>query len=192
MARNITSAFNTAITDSVVRPFVAVAMLLSGTTLRFWSGYGDITITAGGSSKTFTGLGDFISISNFEEASDLGANGVKISITGIKSSIIALALGAEYTNRNAYVYLGLFDTSQNVVADVYTLFSGKMDVMNISEDSSTGSVTIAVENRLVAFDMPRQRRYTLEDQKVDYSTDLGFEFVPDLQDKQLVWGKQTK
>ena len=192
MARNITSAFNTAISDSVVRPFVAVELLLSGTTLRFWSGYGDITMTAGGSSKTFTGLGDFISISNFEESADLGAHGCKIGITGIKSSIIALALGAEYTNRNAYVYLGLFDASQNVVADVYTLFSGKMDVMNIDEDGGSGSITVSVENRLVAFEMPRQRRYTLEDQKADYSSDLGFEFVPDLQDKQLVWGKKTQ
>ena len=33
MARNITSAFNTAISDSVVRPFVAVELLLSGTTI---------------------------------------------------------------------------------------------------------------------------------------------------------------
>ena len=31
----------------------------------------------------------------------------------------------------------------------------------------------------------------LEDQQVDFSSDLGFEFIPDLQDKEIIWGKKT-
>ena len=33
--------------------------------------------------------------------------------------------------------------------------------------------------------------YTLEDQKIDYPTDVGFEFIPDLQDKEIIWGKKA-
>ena len=33
--------------------------------------------------------------------------------------------------------------------------------------------------------------YTNEDQKIDFTSDLGFEFIPDLQDKEITWGKKT-
>ena len=32
---------------------------------------------------------------------------------------------------------------------------------------------------------------TLEDQKIDFANDVGFEFIPDLQDKEITWGKKT-
>ena len=191
MARNITSAFNTAITNTVVRPIFAVELDLSTGILRFWNGLGDITMTAGGSSQTFTGLGDLMSISAIEESTSVKANNVSMSLSGIKSSLISSALGANYTNRNASVYIGLFDTSKNVIADVYTIFKGKMDVMQISEDGDTSVVTLKCENRLITLDRANERRYTLEDQKIDFPSDLGFEFIPDLQDKQIVWGKET-
>ena len=35
----------------------------------------------------------------------------------------------------------------------------------------------------------RERRYTPEDQKLDYPLDEGFSSVASLQDKQVAWGK---
>jgi|TARA_B110000285_G_scaffold1570_1_gene1673 hypothetical protein len=191
MSRDITSAFNTAITSKVVRPLMAVELEFSDGTLRMWNGYGDITMTAGGSSKTFTGAGDLLGISEIEESDILSMSGVTLTLSGIKSSLISTALSAQYTNRNGAIYLGLFDTSANVIADVYTLFKGKMDVLNISEGQQTTMIQLKLESRLVSFEKASNRMYTLEDQKVDYSNDLGFEFIPDLQDKEIIWGKAT-
>ena len=191
MSRDITSAFNTAITSKVVRPLMAVELEFSDGTLRMWNGYGDITMTAGGSSKTFTGAGDLLGISEIEESDILSMSGVTLTLSGIKSSLISTALSAQYTNRNGAIYLGLFDTSANVIADIYTLFKGKMDVLNISEGQQTTMIQLKLESRLVSFEKASNRMYTLEDQKVDYSNDLGFEFIPDLQDKEIIWGKAT-
>ena len=191
MSRDITSAFNTAITSKVVRPLMAVELEFSDGTLRMWNGYGDITMTAGGSSKTFTGAGDLLGISEIEESDILSMSGVTLTLSGIKSSLISTALSAQYTNRNGAIYLGLFDTSANVIADVYTLFKGKMDVLNISEGQQTTMIQLKLESRLVSFEKASNRMYTLEDQKVDYSNDLGFEFITDLQDKEIIWGKAT-
>ena len=47
MARSITTAFKNAIKSSVVRPLLAVELEFSTGTLRFWNGYGDLTMTAG-------------------------------------------------------------------------------------------------------------------------------------------------
>ena len=192
MARDITTAFNNAIKSTYVKPIFAVELEISDGTLRFWGGYGNLTMTAGGSSKTFTGTGDLLGFTNVSENSTLQMSGITVSMTGIKSSLISSILSADYTNRNGTLYMGLFDTSQNVIADVYTLFKGKMDVANISEGPETSIVTLNIESRLVIFDLPLNRFYTLEDQEVDFSGDLGFEFIPDLQDKEIVWGKKTQ
>jgi len=192
MARDITSAFNTAIINTVVQPLFAIELEISDGTLRFWTGNGDITMTAGGSSKTFTGLGDFLGISPITESSTLQMQGINILLTGIKSSLISSILSAQYTNRDATLYMGLFNTSGTVIADVYTLFKGKMDVCNIAENGETSNISLNVESRLVVFELPKERLYTLEDQQIDFSTDLGFEFIPELQDKEITWGKKTQ
>jgi len=191
MSRDITSAFNTAIIAKVVRPLMAIELEFSDGTLRMWNGYGDITMTAGGSSKTFTGAGDLLGISEIEESDILSMSGVTLTLSGIKSSLISTALSAQYTNRNGAIYLGLFDASANVIADVYTAFKGKMDVLNISEGQQTTMVQLKLESRLISFEKAANRMYTYEDQQVDYPNDLGFEFIPDLQDKEIIWGKET-
>ena len=191
MARDITTAFKNAIEGSVVKPIVGIELEFSDGTLRFWNGYGNLTMTAGGSSKTFNGAGDMLGVSEIEESSTLSMSGVTLTLAGIKSSIISTALSANYTNRKGAIYLGLFDTSNNVIADVYTLFKGNMDVMNIQEGSETCVITLKLESRLITFEKSSNRMYTLEDQKVDFPNDVGFEFIPDLQDKEITWGKKT-
>ncbi|MDB4614321.1 hypothetical protein OAH18_01395 [bacterium] len=192
MARDITSDFNTAIKSTVVQPIFAIELEFSDGTLRFWNGYGSITMSAGGSSKVFTGTGDLLSISPVEESSTLQMNGISVALTGIKSSLVSTALSAQYTNRDAALYMGLYNASGSVIADVYTLFKGKMDVLNITEQADTATITLNIESRLVSFEQPLNRMLTLEDQQVDYSSDLGFEFISDLQDKEIIWGKKTQ
>ena len=191
MARDITTAFKNSIEGSLVKPIIGIELEFSDGTLRFWNGYGNLTMTAGGSSKVFTGAGDMLGVSEIEESSTLSMSGVTLTLAGIKTSIISTALGANYTNRKGAIYLGLFDTSNNVIADVYTLFKGNMDVMNIQEGADTCLITLKLESRLITFEKASNRMYTNEDQKIDFTSDLGFEFIPDLQDKEITWGKKT-
>ena len=85
----------------------------------------------------------------------------------------------------------MFDTNKSVIADVYTLFKGKMDIMKIDEGAESATIVLNLENRLIALDRPKERRYTHEDQQLSFRGDLAFEFVPDLQDKEIIWGKKT-
>ena len=46
-----------------------------------------------------------------------------------------------------------------------------------------------VENKLIDLKRSKVRRYTSEDQEQEYPSDLGLDFVPSLQDMELIWGK---
>ena len=77
-----------------------------------------------------------------------------------------------------------------------------MDTMTISEGAETSSISINVENKLVAFERTKVRRYTAEDQKIDYplklangndnpNYDAGFEFVTSIVEKEIIWGRPS-
>ena len=48
---------------------------------------------------------------------------------------------------------------------------------------------MTAESKLIDLERSRARRYTSEDQKIDYPDDKGLDFIADLQDKAVVWGR---
>jgi hypothetical protein len=64
-----------------------------------------------------------------------------------------------------------------------------MDQMNIQENPDTATIELTVENKLIDLERPRIARYTSAYQKSVYPGDKGMDFIEDLQDKEIVWGR---
>jgi len=191
MSRTLTSGMTAVTTADIVRPAYFVRMVFdsgeSPNVLNIWNGVGDLAF--GG--NTYTGTGDLLSISQITETSDIAATGINVSLTGVKTSFIAIAKDHEYQGRPLTVSLGAFDASGDLIADPVIVFSGFMDTMTISESGANSTISIAVENKLIAFERTKVRRYTAEDQKIDHPTDKGFEFVTAIVQKEIIWGRPT-
>ena len=187
MSRVLSNAMKEMAVAKVVRPIFLVRMVFDSSQLNIWSGVGDISFD----SVTYTGLGDLLSISDIKETSDISATGINVSLSGVKSSLIAIAKDQEYQGRELSVRLGAFNESGSLIADPVIIFSGFMDTMTIAEAGTYSTISIAVENKLVAFERSKVRRYTAEDQKIDHPTDKGFEFVTSIVQKQIIWGRPS-
>ena len=187
MSRVLTNAMKEMAFAKVVRPIFLVRMVFDSSQLNIWSGVGDISFD----SVTYTGLGDLLSISDIQETSDISATGINVSLSGVKSSLIAIAKDQDYQGRELTVRLGAFNESGSLIADPVIIFSGFMDTMTIAEAGNYSTISIAVENKLVAFERSKIRRYTAEDQKIDHPTDKGFEFVTSIVQKEIIWGRPT-
>ena len=187
MSRVLSNAMKEMAVAKVVRPIFLVRMVFDSSQLNIWSGVGDISFD----SVTYTGLGDLLSISDIKETSDISATGINVSLSGVKSSLIAIAKDQEYQGRELSVRLGAFNESGSLIADPVIIFSGFMDTMTIAEAGTYSTISIAVENKLVAFERSKVRRYTAEDQKIDHPTDKGFEFVTSIVQKEIIWGRPT-
>lgn len=187
MSRTLTSGMQTAATADLVRPFFLVDLDFTSGSIYLWSGHGDLSWN----SKTYIGAGDLIELSAFEEKTDLGAAGATITLTGIKTSLVQKARDEDYQGRPVTVRLGAFDATASIISDPTTIFSGFMDVMNISEGADFSTITVSVENKLLQMERTKERRYTDADQRLDHPNDAGFEFVAKIQEKEIVWGRKS-
>lgn len=181
MARSIPAAILAALGQPEVYPFYAVEMLFDSGAIRLWTGYGDRTI--GG--ETYLGAGSVMSISGIDEVNDLSAKSATISLNGILSSIVSLALSEPYQRRVCRILWGVTN-----VSDFVEVFGGYMNTMAIEDSGETSNITLTVESKLIELNRPRVRRYTHESQKSRYPTDTFFSYVADLQDKDIVWGRK--
>jgi len=178
MTRASPSGFN----DDSMELFVAAKFEFPSGSLAIWNGYREVSI--GG--EDYTPAGNLMSVSDIEETGEIAARGVTVTLSGLDSSIISAALQENYQNRIATITFG---TIENGVFTGYDIFKGRMDTMSIEESGSTASVAIGIENRLIDLERPRVLRYTSEDQKALYAGDLGLDYVADLQDKVINWGR---
>lgn len=58
-----------------------------------------------------------------------------------------------------------------------------------TEVGDTATITLSAESRMVTWDRPRTRRYNNEDQQSRYPGDRGFEYVAQMVEKSLIWGR---
>ena len=194
------------ISENVVYPFFATELRFDGNIVRMWTGQGTLVLADG---TEWVGLGQLLNISAIEETSEMSVKGASISLSGIPSDLLSLALSEPYQGRIAKIYFGTFqqgsilqETSDYILLQdgsrinleststgFNELFSGYMDQMNIEESGDTATIEMMVENKLIDLERARVARFTSGYQKSVYPGDLGMDFIEDLQDKRISWGR---
>lgn len=187
MARDLTSDFITEIEAKVLRAELLVKMDFDADPLYAWTGIGSISWDG----DTYAGVGDLASFARMEESSVIRATGTVLILSGVKTSLISIALNSNYQGRKAEIYFAVLDTSNAIVADPYRIFSGRMDVMEIENNGEEATISVSVENELIDLFKARVRNYTPEDQKTLYPSDKGLDFIVGIQDAEIIWKEKT-
>lgn len=207
MSRDLNADLITQITSPAYRPFFAIKAVLDSTTLSLWTGIGDISI----SGTTYSGVGTFLDISDIEETAQISAKGLALTLSGVPSDLLSLALTEQYQGRLLTLLFGVTDlqrvfllrqsgdfillqdggkvilNTDDVPAE---LFKGYIDQMVIDEGSETSKISVAVESKLIDLERGRIFRYSNQSQKATFPNDKGLEFVDSLQDKKFNWGRE--
>jgi len=187
MSRSLTSGMVSAVTADLVRPILLVQCAFDSGNLNLWNGIGDLTVD----SVDYVGAGTLLSVGEISETSELAANGMNLALSGVTEPLISKARDEDYQGRELKVLMGAMDDSNSVIADPVVIFSGFMDTMVINDGAETATIQVTVENRLIEFERNRVRRYTSEDQKIDYPNDKGLEFVAEIAEKEITWGRRN-
>jgi hypothetical protein len=185
--RDLDPDLETEILKTVLCPCFLVEAFFDSGTLRLWTG----NVPLMWNSQIFTGAGIMLSFSEITETQQIEANGVQFVLSGISSTIISLALTEEYQGRPIKLYLSALDENGELIGEPYTIYEGLMDVMEIQDNGETSAVTLNTENQMVILEAIKIFRYTPEEQKRRYPGDKGLDFVPSLQDKEIIWGRKA-
>ena len=209
MSRDLDPSTIKAISEDVVYPFFAVELKFDGNNiLRFWTGQGLLTLPDG---TEWYGAGSLLGISSIEETSEMSVRGATVTLSGIPSEVLSLALSEPYQGRVCNIYFGTFSAGnllqqdgtfillqdgsrielQTGEAGFNNIFSGYMDQMNIEDGPETCTVEVTVENKLIDLERQRVARFTSGYQTSVYPNDEGLEFLEDMQDRPLTWGKKS-
>ena len=209
MSRDLSSNTIENISQDVVYPFFAIELRFDGdNVLRLWTGQGTLVLEDG---TNWIGTGNLLDISAIEETSELAVKGATLTLSGVPSEVISLALSEPYQGRVCNIFFGtlsqgslLQESSSYILLQdgsrieletgekgFNEIFSGYMDQMNIEESGETSTIQLLVENKLVDLERARVARFTSGYQKSIYAGDLGLDFVEDLQDKQIPWGRKS-
>ncbi len=198
MREDVSEALFEELEKNILYPVSLIELEFEEGVLGLWTGYGVISW----SDKIFYGGGALLKIETAAETQTLEAQNTRIQLSGIPE-IVSAALNTRPRGRPARVWSGFInpaampaydpDTNSIIKADELIMnpvreFTGKMDSMPLLDDPTNPVITLNAESDLVMLTRPNERRYTHEDQQIDYPGDRFFEYVPQMQDAEVAWG----
>ncbi len=160
--------------DFSVSPFRAC----TGVRDYVWGGY------------TWYGVGDIQGISAIADMADIAARPVTTTLTGVDSYVVdPVQSRTNYKNRSTVLYEGFLDSDFDLVDDPDVIWAGRMDVGSMLRDD-TYTAQIVSEPLAARLLRPNISRYSDEDHQLRYSGDKFYEFLPQMEKKDVTWGGQ--
>lgn len=185
MTQRLSATLAAETAQPVVRPVLLALFDFAGGAVRAWSGVGDLVWEG----QSWVGVGSFGAVGPIEETTEVRATGARFQLSGVPSGLLNEVVGVSVQGRRARLWLAFMaeDWGGFIEAPVL-LFDGRMDMVEVTDGGRIATIALAAENRLRDLERPRLRRYTSQDQQSDYPGDLGFDFVPELQELEIRWG----
>lgn len=183
----ITPDYLAAIQSGELLPILFVELGFVSETVRIWSGIGNITWNG----HTWSGVGSLLSLPGIEEGVTVEARGVAISLSGFDATILPEILSDWQIGTPCTIYLGAFyaNAPTTIIPSPLVAFSGRMDQPVVEVSGKTATITVNVETRILEMNVSVERRYTQEDQQRDVPGDQAFNWVDQIQEQTLYWGR---
>jgi hypothetical protein len=183
--RNLDPAFKAQLTQSVFAPVLFVMLTFRSSVQYLCSTPFNITWNG----QVFKGLGTLGGISATQEGTEVQADGISLTLSGLDPVIASECESDIQPLAPAQCWLGCMSQGQ-LVGTPYLFFSGVVDTPILTVTPQTLSITLKLENRMLLLNRASSRRYTSADQHASgYADDTAFSWVESLNDISLKWGE---
>ena len=172
----------TGLNDDVIVPVILFS-LDTTPPIRLHSSIGEIEYDG----NTYLGVGHFGGIDRVNESQFLQPERITLTLAGFPLQEGQVLGDIEYKNKRVQLTLLLYnkDTLQRIDAAI-NLFAGEADVLSV-EYGDTVSYALTVSNELVAWKEGSNQVWSDRFQKYLYPDDRGFEYLTELEEKEIVW-----
>jgi hypothetical protein len=202
MPRQMDPAMLAAIQSNLILPGILFTATFQTGPVYLWSGYGSFAWNG----QTWQGIGSMGDVSVIEEGTTVEARGVTVTLSGFDANLLNLVLNEFKLGAPAALYLAMFGGTigqsshygtatygqsiyaVGLLADPIPIWAGRTDQAHISVGGTTASIQLNCESRLLDMNQSVARRYTNDDQRLDYPQDRGLEFVYSIVETTINWG----
>lgn len=182
--RNLDPTLQAGLAAAVIEPVIFVMLTFKSKACYVCSAGYDVTWNG----QLYTGIGTLGGISAIRERTEIKADGITLSLSGIDSNIVAECMADIQALAPARCWIGLMNRGQ-LIGVPYCFFSGVVDRPTFVITPQSSTISLALETRMALLNRASQRRYTSADQHAfGYPDDTGFAWVEKLNDIALRWG----
>ena len=135
---------------------------------------------------TWVGCGPLGSIEEIEDAPG-PYKSLRFTLSGVPTSLTAIALAEQIKGKPCKVYLGLCDADTWQVLDVVNQWAGRMDQMPIHEEGESLTIGVVAEHPGTLYSRPKPLRMTDADHQRLYPGDTSFRFLVDQANHLDAW-----
>jgi hypothetical protein len=183
MARSLTTAVKNELATNQLNPVNLIYLNVAGGQ-RFTDHYKDITYD----SNTYTASSLFLGVSNVSESPDVSVDSITFAFTGADQAIISLLLNNAYMEKEAEVYKGFLNSSQQLISDPFLLFKGRIESFSLEEDSNNSTLSISIASHWSDFERIQGRKTNTNSQQLHFADDVGFEYASQTV-TNIKWGR---
>ena len=138
--------------------------------------------------NNYLGVGEIAGISDIADTTDVAARPVTITLSGVDAPLRTHILNRQnYKGRSAQIHRGLMDSNFDLIDDPFIVWSGRMDVASMLYDQEK-IAQIVCEPLATRLLRPNISRYSDEDHQLRHAGDKFFEFLAQMEKKDVTWG----
>lgn len=185
ITRGLTAAMVTALGARTLRPILLFEAAFTSGSIQVFCGTGTLYTSDG---RQWVGVPLPVEIATISDLSKVLAAGTSFTFSGLDSSLLTKTMNECRITGAAKAYLGLLGPDDRLIPDPQLMVSGYLDAPQIEDGGQTSTIRFNVEGPFLD-NRTRIRRFTNEDQQLDYPGDEAFKFRVKLSNQEIVWGK---
>ena len=191
--RQLNDVLSEAILQDVVDPVTFVRLGFDGNDLLLHDRIGEIIWGKDiyDDDEVWLGVGNFGQLEHIEETTEITNLSLRLILTGLSDDVVQEAVamrgeaGPQYYRRPVTIYYGIMDPAlgtlkrqaDRTVPDPDIIWSGFMDVMEITVSGDERGIILTAENEDVDFERPNGKLYSNAQQQEDFEHDRAFEYL---------------
>lgn len=141
------------------------------------SGDREVTFTLAGVSEIYSANGFLQGMGSINESSKLAIGSIDLVLSGVNQAMISDLLNYGHLNKKITIQRAYINSTTNALIEAISIFSGRVDGMQISDTNDTSEITLSVSNHWSDFNRKAGRTTTSNSQQQFFPDDKGFDYI---------------
>ena len=137
----------------------------------------EINFTIPGVSEIYSANGFLQNMGSINESSKLTIGSIDLVLSGVNQAMISDLLNYGHLNKKITIQRAYINATTNALIEAISIFSGRVDGMQISDTNDKSEITLTVSNHWSDFNRKAGRKTSSNSQQQYFPDDKGYDYI---------------